>query len=141
VPDGNQEFFVGRSEDGAKLKYLLLIAFGAAGTLARYGLQGLVQNRTGGIFPTGTLAVNLFGCFLLGFLAQLTFDRMIIPSEWRTAITIGFFGAFTTFSSFGWETIKMIEDGEWWSAVAYVSLSVIAGLLLVLAGIKLAHQV
>jgi CrcB protein len=66
---------------------------------------------------------------------------MIVPPEWRTAITIGFFGAFTTFSSFGWETIRMIEDGEWWSAAAYVSLSVVAGLLLVLAGIKLAHQV
>jgi CrcB protein len=118
-----------------------LVVFGAAGTLARYGLQGVVQTRTGGIFPTGTLAVNLSGCFLLGFLAQLTFDRMIIPPEWRMAITIGFFGAFTTFSSFGWETIKMIEDGEWMSAVAYVAASVVAGLLLVLFGIKLAHQV
>jgi CrcB protein len=123
------------------LKFVLLIVFGAAGTLARYGLQGLVQERTAGMFPTGTLAVNLSGCFLLGFLAQLTFDRMILPPEWRTAITIGFFGAFTTFSSFGWETIKMVEDGEWLSAVAYVTASVIAGLVLVLLGIKLAHAI
>ncbi|HWQ03608.1 MAG TPA: fluoride efflux transporter CrcB [Candidatus Nitrosotenuis sp.] len=123
------------------MKYALLVFFGAAGTLARYGLQGLVQERAGGVFPTGTLAVNLSGCFVLGFLAQLTLDRMIIPPEWRAAMTIGFFGAFTTFSSFGWETVKMMEDGEWWKAVAYVGLSVVAGLLLVLAGIKLAHAV
>ena len=122
------------------MRILLLIVFGAAGTLARYGLQGVVQYRTGGAFPSGTLAVNLSGCFLLGLIAQTTFNHMLLPPDWRMAITIGFFGAFTTFSSFGWETIKMLEDGEWLRASVYVGLSVVAGLLLVLAGIRIANR-
>ena len=122
------------------MRIFLLIVFGAAGTLARYGLQGAVQYRTGAGFPTGTLAVNLSGCLLLGFLGQYTLNHMVIPPEWRIAITIGFFGAFTTFSSFGWETVKMLEDGEWLKASLYVGVSVFAGLLLVLAGIRLANR-
>jgi CrcB protein len=119
---------------------VLLIVFGAAGTLARYGLQGLVHDRTGGAFPWGTLAVNLSGCFFLGLIAQYTLNHMLIPPEWRMAITIGFFGAFTTFSSFGWETIKMLEDGEWLRAFLYVGTSVLAGLLLTLSGIRIANR-
>ena len=112
------------------MRIFLLIVFGAAGTLARYGLQGVVQQRAGGGFPYGTLAVNLLGCFLLGFLGQLTLDRMVMPPEWRMAITVGFFGAFTTFSSFGWETIKLLEDGDWGAALLYVTSSLFLGLLL-----------
>ena len=122
------------------MRILLLIVFGAAGTLARYGLQGVVQYRAGGAFPFGTLAVNLSGCFFLGLLAQYTLNHMLVPPEWRMAITIGFFGAFTTFSSFGWETIKMLEDGEWLRASLYVGTSVVAGLLLTLAGIRIANR-
>ena len=122
------------------MRIVLLIVFGAAGTLARYGLQGIVQYRTGGDFPYGTLAVNLSGCFFLGLLAQYTLNHLLIPPEWRMAITIGFFGAFTTFSSFGWETVKMLEDGEWMRASLYVAASVLAGLLLTLAGIRLASR-
>jgi CrcB protein len=119
----------------------LLIVFGAAGTLARYGLQGVVQQRTGPGFPSGTLAVNLSGCFLLGFLGQLLLDRMVVSADLRTAITIGFFGAFTTFSTFGWETVKMLDDGEWERAAIYVTASVAAGVLLALFGMRLAHRV
>ena len=122
------------------MRIVLLIVFGAAGTLARYGLQGLVQYRAGGAFPYGTLAVNLSGCFFLGLIAQYTFNHMLIPPEWRMAIAIGFFGAFTTFSSFSWETIKMLEDGEWLRASAYAGTSVVAGLLLTLAGIRIANR-
>lgn len=120
------------------MRILLLIVFGAAGTLARYGLQGLVQYRTGGMFPTGTLAVNLLGCFLLGGLAQYAFHRLTIPPDWRLALTIGLMGAFTTFSTFGWETVKMLEDGEWLKAAAYVAASVVGGIVAVVAGIRLA---
>jgi len=114
--------------------------FGAVGTLARYGLQGLVQVRNGGTFPYGTLAINLSGCFLLGLIGQLTLNRMIIPPDWRVAIAVGFFGGYTTFSSFGWETAKMLEDGEWLPATTYVAASVVAGLFLSVAGIRLANK-
>jgi fluoride exporter len=87
-------------------------AHGALGTLTRYGLQGVVQFRSGSEFPFGALAVNLSGCLLLGFLGQLSLNRMVISPEWRIAMTIGFFGGYTTFSSFGWETAKMFQDGE-----------------------------
>ena len=122
------------------MRIVLLIVFGAAGTLARYGLQGLVHDRAGGAFPWGTLAVNLSGCFFLGLIAQYTLNHMLVPPEWRMAITIGFFGAFTTFSTFGWESVKMLEDGEWLRAFFYVSASVLAGLLLTLAGIRIANR-
>ena len=125
---------------GANLRLTLIAVFGAIGTLARYGLQGLVQAGTRGTFPYGTLLINLTGCFLLGLIGQLTLNRMMIPPDWRVAITIGFFGGYTTFSSFGWETAKMLEDGDWLPATTYVAASVVAGLLLSIAGIRLANR-
>jgi fluoride exporter len=125
---------------GATLRLALIAVFGAIGTLARYGLQGLVQIRAGSTFPSGTLLVNLSGCFLLGLIGQFTLNRMVISPDWRAAIAVGFFGGYTAFSSFGWETAKMLEDGEWLRATAYVGASVVAGLLLSVAGIQLANQ-
>jgi CrcB protein len=122
------------------LRLLWIAVFGAAGTLARYGLQGFVQIRSGGTFPSGTLLINLTGCFLLALTYQLMINRMGISPELRIAIGVGFFGGYTTFSSFGWETAKMLEEGAFLPAAAYVSASVIIGLLLSLAGIRLANQ-
>jgi fluoride exporter len=122
------------------LRILLIALFGAIGTLARYALQGLVQVRAGGTFPYGTLLVNLSGCFLLGLIAQFTMNHMVISPDWRMAIAVGFFGGYTTFSSFGWETAKMMEDAEWLRASAYVGASVVAGLFLCIAGIRLANK-
>jgi CrcB protein len=121
------------------MRITLLIAFGALGTLARYSLQGWVQHRTGMDFPTGTLLVNWVGCFLLGGIAHFSLHHLSVPPEWRIGLTIGFVGAFTTFSTFGWETVKMLEDGEWWKATLYVTASVVGGVLAVLAGIRLAN--
>jgi CrcB protein len=123
------------------LRILLIALMGAVGTVSRYALQGVVQYRSGSGFPYGTLAVNLSGCLLLGFLGQLTLNRMVISPEWRVAMTIGFFGGYTTFSTFGWETVKMLQDGEWMHASLYVAASVIAGLLLTLAGIHAANRI
>jgi CrcB protein len=122
------------------LRIVLIALFGAVGTLARYGLQGVMQVRTGGTFPYGTLLVNLTGCFFLGLIAQFTLNRMVISPDWRVAITVGLFGGYTTFSSFGWETAKMMEGGEWARASVYVGASVIAGLFLTVAGIRLANK-
>ena len=122
------------------MRIALIAMFGAIGTLARYGLQGIVQTRVAGTFPYGTLLVNLSGCFLLGLIGQFTLNRLVISPDWRVAIAVGFFGGYTTFSSFGWETAKMLEDGEWARATAYVGASVFAGLLLSIAGIRLANR-
>lgn len=122
------------------MKILLIALLGAAGTLARYGVQGAVQTRSGGTFPYATLLVNLTGCFFLGLIGQYTLNRMVISPDWRVAIAVGFFGGYTTFSSFGWESVKMMENGEWARASAYVGASVAAGLLLTVAGIRLANK-
>jgi CrcB protein len=122
------------------LRLLLIAVFGAMGTLARYGLQGLVQVKMGSTFPYGTLAINLTGCFFLGLIGQFTLNRMVISPELRMAIAVGFFGGYTTFSSFGWETAKMLEAGEWIWATTYVATSVVFGLFLSVAGIRLASR-
>ena len=120
------------------MRLFLIAVFGAIGTLARYGLQGAVQTAAG--FPYGTLLVNLLGCFFLGLIGQFTLNRMVISPEMRVAIAVGFFGGFTTFSSFGWETAKMLEGGAWARASIYVGASVFVGLLLTVAGIRLANR-
>ena len=122
------------------MRVVLLIVFGSAGTLARYALQGVVQYRSGSSFPLGTLLVNLIGSFLLGAVGQFALHHLSIPPDWRIALTIGFFGAFTTFSTFGWEAIRMLEDGEWGRAGLYISLSVVGGLLWVKIGMSLADR-
>src|ERR1700758_1428769 len=130
----------GNRRRGEGLKIFLIALFGAIGTLARYALQGVVQIRMGGAFPYGTLLVNLSGCFLLALIGQLMLSRMLVSSDMRMAIAVGFFGGYTTFSSFGWETAKMLEDGEWLRASTYIGASGIAGLLLSVAGIRLANR-
>jgi hypothetical protein len=79
-----------RAEEGGAVRITLLIVFGALGTLARYGLQGLVQERTGPSFPAGTLVVNILGCFLLGGIAEYALTHLSVPPEWRIGITVGF---------------------------------------------------
>ena len=123
------------------MRIALLIVFGTLGTLSRYALQGLVQQRTGSTFPSGTLVVNLLGCFLLGGIAEYALTHLTIPPEWRIGITVGFFGAFTTFSSFSWETARMIQDNQWWRAATYVLTSVIGGLVAVFFGMKIAERI
>lgn len=123
------------------MRIALLVFLGATGTLARYGLQGLVQYRTGSSFPTGTLAVNLLGCFILGGVAQFGLHHLSLPPEWRIGITVGFLGAFTTFSAFSWETVSLLEDGEWSRAVLYVGASIIGGLLGILLGMRVADLI
>ncbi len=123
------------------MRMTLLVVFGAVGTLARYGLQGLVQYRTGSTFPTGTLVVNLIGCLLLGGVAQFGLHHIAIPPEWRIALTVGFFGAFTTFSTFSWETVQMLRDGEWAKASLYIAASLIGGLAGIVIGMRVADAI
>ena len=123
------------------MRLALLVIFGAAGTLARYGLQGIVQERTSTDFPTGTLAVNLLGCFLLGGIAEYGLRHLTLPPDWRVGITVGFLGAFTTFSTFSWETVRLLEDGEWLRAGTYMLASVAGGILAIVAGMRIVERV
>ncbi|HEV2386374.1 MAG TPA: fluoride efflux transporter CrcB [Candidatus Acidoferrales bacterium] len=119
------------------MRVLLVAVFGLAGTLARYSLEGAVQSVAGAAFPLGTLVVNLSGCFLLGLVARFSLNHAWVPADWRVGVTVGFFGAFTTFSTFGWETVRLLDGGEWTKAGLYVAASLLGGLLLMLLGIRL----
>jgi fluoride exporter len=120
--------------------FSMLVLFGSLGTLARYGLQGVVQDRAGSLFPAGTLAVNLVGCFLLGGIGQYSLSHISIPADWRIGVTVGFFGAFTTFSTFSWETVHLLDDGDWMRALIYAGASFLGGLFLLKLGMHLANR-
>jgi CrcB protein len=102
----------------AKLAWLA--ALGALGTLARYGLGGAVQHLHESAFPWGTLAVNTLGCFLFGLVWTLAEERLVISGETRAVVLIGFMGAFTTFSTYAFETAAMLRDAAWLPAAGNV---------------------
>jgi len=112
---------------------------GILGTLARYFLQGVTQAR-GGAFPTGTLAVNLAGSFLLGFIIRFATGSTVVSPELRGGLTIGFCGAFTTMSTFSYESVRLLGDGEYWYAGVYMGGTIIGCLAAVIAGTALASK-
>ncbi len=118
-------------------KMAWLTVAGAIGTLCRYGLGGWVQRLIPTAFPWGTLAVNATGCFLFGIVWSLAEQRMLISGQTRLILLVGFMGAFTTFSTFAFETSQMLDDGEWLLAAGNMLLQNISGVILVLAGIAL----
>jgi CrcB protein len=113
--------------------YLLIALGGAAGSVLRYLLGGLVQRSSSSGFPIGTMVVNVSGCFLIGILVR-QFLNMQLSNDLRALMIVGFCGGFTTFSTFSAETLALIEGGEYARATAYVFLSVTLCLLATLAG-------
>ncbi len=112
---------------------------GMLGTLARYVLQGWIQARAGlATFPVGTLAINLAGSFAIGFIVRLATGSTVITPEVRAGLTIGFCGAFTTMSTFSYESMRLLADGEYWSAGLYMGGTVAGCLGAVIAGTALA---
>ena len=108
----------------------LVISFGGMlGALARYGLGGLVHRIWGAGFPHGTLVVNILGCFCIGFFMVLAEERFLITPTIRLFITIGFLGSFTTFSTFGYETVKLMEDGALLLTLANIFSNCIIGII------------
>lgn len=120
------------------MKTALLIGSGGfIGTLARYGLQQFSQKVWHWTFPIGTLIVNLLGCFLIGLIYG-AFDKAPGPGpDWKLFLTVGVCGGFTTFSSFSYENIKLLQEGHIAQAMLYIATSVIIGLMLTYAGMLL----
>lgn len=117
---------------------LLAVALGGAfGAVARYLVSGWLQDLSRSFFPWGTLGVNVAGSLLLGF-ALVWLQGAVASTEARALITIGFMGSFTTFSTFSYETVAMLRDGEWWRAGGYVMGSLALGLAAIATGAALA---
>jgi CrcB protein len=110
---------------------------GALGALARYGLQGFVADRAGTGFPWGTFAVNVSGAFVLGLLFTLLTERFATDPTLRTSLTVGFLGAYTTFSTLMLESYRLMADGAIASAFANLAGSCVAGMAAVYLGIVL----
>ena len=119
---------------------IALIALGGVvGTLARYFVGAWLQGPNA-VFPRGTLIINLVGSLVLGFVMRLATGSTLVTPETRGALTVGFCGAFTTMSTFSYETVALVTDGEYWRAGLYAGGTIAGCLLATLTGIALASQ-
>jgi fluoride exporter len=118
------------------------IAIGSAlGGVSRYLFGGLIQRLFDTSFPSGTLAINVVGSLLLGFIIRYSLETPAVSPELRGFLTIGFCGGFTTFSTFSYESAVMLEEGQWTRLAAYVGLSVLLTVVGTLAGFAAAREV
>lgn len=119
-------------------RFFLIFLAGGCGCLLRYGIAGWAQRFGNGSFPVGTLAVNVIGCLIIGFLAALFTGPMLIREEYRLAILVGLLGGFTTFSTFGYETVALTDNGQFGLAALNLLLSNGLGLTAAWLGARLA---
>lgn len=118
-------------------KILYICAGGAAGSLSRYWLSGVAQRLVGGSFPLGTFVVNMLGCLFFGAIWGFLENRLLPGSEVRLLLLTGFMGAFTTFSTYMFESAELVKHGQMTIALLNVVGQSAIGLMLVLAGIAL----
>jgi len=122
-------------------KLIWLGLAGGVGALSRYGLSGLVQRLAGGSFPAGTFVVNMAGCLLFGLVWGLMEDRAGIGPQARVAVLTGYMGAFTTFSTYAFESAALLRGGQWAYALANIGGQNLLGLALLFAGLALAKLI
>ena len=122
-------------------KLLLIAVAGGLGSLARYGLSSWVQNWSGSLFPYGTVVVNILGCLVFGFVVAVTEGRFAVGPETRAVILVGFMGAFTTFSTFIFETVALLEDSQWLLALGNMSLQNFVGMAALILGLFIGRLV
>jgi len=117
---------------------ILIIGIGGfVGAVSRYGLALWIGQRWGRSFPLGTFVINVSGSFLIGLLMTLMAERLMVNPQWRLLLVVGFLGAYTTFSTFEYETGALLKDGEWAFAMLNIILSVVVGF----AALKLGEMI
>lgn len=114
---------------------------GFLGAIARHGIALWIGRRWGGSFPLGTFVVNVSGSFFIGLLMALFTERFMVNPQWRLLLVVGFLGAYTTFSTFEYETGTLIKDAEWLIAVLNVVASVLAGFIALKLGEVIAKSI
>ncbi len=125
--------------DEALQKYLLIAVGGALGTIARYWVGSTIGSRMGIRFPYGTLVVNITACLVLGFTLTYMGKRADLNPAWRFLLPVGFIGAYSTFSTYEWETLSTIRSGAFALAALYAVGSLMVGLAAVWCGAALAE--
>ena len=123
------------------MNLLWYVALGSAvGGASRFALSTFVQQRASSAFPFGTLIVNITGSLILGFVLRYALASPSVSAEMRALLTTGFCGGYTTFSTFSYESIALIEDGDYRRAAIYIVLSVVVSLIATFLGIAVAGQ-
>jgi CrcB protein len=118
--------------------FMIIGIGGFIGAAARYGLALWIGQRWGRSFPLGTFVVNVSGSFLIGLLMTLMAERFAMNPQWRLLLVVGFLGAYTTFSTFEYETGALLKDGEWAFAMLNIILSVVVGFVALKLGESIA---
>lgn len=122
-------------------KYILIAIGGSLGSVARYWVGSTVASRLGTRFPYGTFIINITACVVIGFTLAFIGRRAGLSSAWRFLIPVGFVGAYSTFSTFEWETYSNLQAGAIFIASLYVVLSCLLGLIGVWCGVVVARAV
>lgn len=122
-------------------KYFYIAIGGALGAIARFWVESAVANRLGTKFPYGTFIVNITACVLLGFSITFLASRTNLNPAWRFLVPIGFLGAYSTFSSYEWETVSTLRSGDFFLAALYAFGSLFVGLVAIWGGIFIAKMI
>jgi CrcB protein len=121
-------------------KYLLVGLGGFLGAIARYALGGWAAEKWGASFPYGTLLINISGSFVLGLFLAAATGRLAIDPRWRLFLAIGFLGAYTTFSTYTYESVQLLLAGAWWPGLANLLASNLLGLAASVVGIAIGRS-
>lgn len=122
-------------------KILLVALGGSIGAVTRYLVSNWAAEKFGAEFPYGTLIVNVIGCFIIGAFMTMATERLIINPYWRLLVTVGFVGGLTTFSSFSYETFRLLQDADLVMALYNIVLNLILGFCATWMGISLVRLI
>jgi CrcB protein len=122
-------------------KYFLIAFGGALGSMARYWVGSTIANRVGTKFPYGTFVINITACVIIGFSLTFLAKRAGLNPAWRFLVPVGFIGAYSTFSTYEWETLSTMRTGAFFLAALYAISSLILGLAAVWGGSAIAEMI
>jgi CrcB protein len=121
------------------VQYLVMSLGGILGANARYVLGTWIAQRYGTSFPYGTLVINVSGSFVIGLFLTLIAERFVLHPNWRLFFAVGFLGAYTTFSTFSYESVVLLQNGSWWLGLVNMVGSVVLGPIAVVIGMVVAR--